>query len=95
MIHHIVLFRLINDNKNTIESVKRDLATLQSLRYPSDFIIYDKGFTHNQMKGELVLVSKFKTKNLLEEYLVDTLHKQVKERTSPMIKDKKVIDFEI
>lgn len=95
MIHHIVLFHLINDDKSTIESVKRDLTELQSLRYPSDLTIYDRGFTHNQMKGELVLVSKFESKDLLEEYMVDEVHKKVKERTSPMIKDKKVIDFEL
>lgn len=91
MIYHIVSFQLVQDDASIITQVKQDLMRLQTLSYPIEFSLTEEV----QKGGEIILYSTFKTQELLDAYMEDSLHRQVIAKTSPLIKQKQVFDFSL
>lgn len=91
MIYHIVSFQLIQGDASTVTQVKQDLMQLKTLSYPTEFSLTEQV----QKGGEIILFSTFKTQDLLDAYMEDSLHQQVIAKTSPLIQQKQIFDFSL
>ncbi|WP_062057295.1 Dabb family protein [Aquimarina longa] len=95
MIIHIVIFKLIENDIKSVNTIKKELIKLKDLPYLLHFDLIEKSNILNSYikDGDLILFSKFKTKDDLCLYMTDQKHLEVIKKTSNNIQEKYTLDF--
>ncbi len=94
MVIHIVIFKLINNDLDTTEDLITELSTLKNLPFPIELTVLRKSnIIKSYIDGDVVLFSKFESKEDLDAYMIDDRHLEVIRNTSTNIEDKYVLDF--
>ncbi len=94
MVIHIVIFKLINNDLDTTEDLITELRTLKNLPFPIELTVLRKSnIIKSYIDGDVVLFSKFESKEDLDAYMIDDRHLEVIRNTSTNIEDKYVLDF--
>lgn len=94
MVIHIVIFKLIKNDGNSIEGLITELDKLKSLSFPLELTVLRKSnILKSYIDGDVVLYSKFKSKEGLNAYMIDHRHLEIIASTSDNIRDKYILDL--
>jgi hypothetical protein len=95
MIKHIVMFKLKNKNKETIEKVVKSLKTLEGnidILCSAEIGI---NFNESDRNYDIVLTTKFKDRDTLKTYDTHPKHLPVVETVRSLCSESVVVDYEI
>ncbi|TPN87486.1 Dabb family protein [Aquimarina algicola] len=94
MVFHIVIFKLIQNNDDAIDFIKRELLSLKKLPEVLGLDIVEKdAVIKNDIEGDIVLFSQFKNRKDLQSYMEAPIHLEVIKNTSGNIEKKHILDF--
>jgi len=93
MVCHIVIFELVSDDKDTLQFMVSELRRLKDLPYCESFDL-STNIIYSGIKGHVVLFSQYTTQESLDGYMKDSLHREVIKKTTPLIKNKTILDFQ-
>ena len=95
MIKHIVMFKLINKNKENLEKV---VNALKALKGNIDVLCSAEigiNFNKSDRNYDIVLITKFKDRNTLKTYDTHPKHLPVVETVRSLCSGSVVVDYEI
>jgi hypothetical protein len=95
MIKHIVMFKLINKNKENLEKV---VNALKALKGNIDVLCSAEigiNFNKSDRNYDIVLITKFKDRNTLKTYETHPKHLPVVETVRSLCSGSVVVDYEI
>ena len=95
MIKHIVMFKLINKNKENLEKVVNALKTLESNIDVLCSAEIGINFNKSDRNYDIVLITKFKDRNTLKTYETHPKHLPVVETVRSLCSGSVVVDYEI
>ena len=95
MIKHIVMFKLLNKNKENTEKVVTALKTLErniDVLYSAEIGV---NFNKSDRNYDIVLIAKFKNHNTLKTYETHPKHLPVIETVRSLCSGSVVVDYEV
>ncbi|MEW7277261.1 Dabb family protein [Aquimarina sp. 2201CG1-2-11] len=94
MIVHIVIFKLFENDSNSIEDFISELEILKKLPFSLKLKVVKKSnIFKSYIEGDVLLYSEFNSKEDLNDYMNNHKHLKVIEDTSSKIQDKYILDF--
>ena len=94
MIKHIVMFKLINKNKENLEKVVNALKTLEGNIDVLCSAEIGINFNKSDRNYDIVLITKFKDRNTLKTYDTHPKHLPVVETVRSLCSGSVVVDYE-
>lgn len=98
MVYHMVMWKISDsvDKAKTASIIKEKLEALNGQIEAIKELTVGINFNQTDAASDIVLVSRFETREALSEYINHPLHKAVgAEFVRPNVKERRVVDYEI
>ena len=98
MVYHIVMWKISDDvdKEKTANTIKEKLEALNGQIEAIKELTVGINFNQTDAASDIVLVSRFETREALSEYINHPQHRAVgAEFVRPNVKERRVVDYEI